>query len=434
MSRSKNCLSHCSVFVGTFKPKRVHKICIHQFSTDKLTKSDEIQYHSVNHINADKTPITSQLWSRRQKGRESVIPIVSESQEPAPTFLLDKTAKESRLTIRYDFSQDTSLRDLYVDSFGNVLTGKLFEDLDALAGNVAFSHCDDNNPLIRPLSLVTARVDRIRQSKKISASDDLILTGQVVWVGSSSLDVLMEIHRVKDIKGNSCVGVCDGSEDEGAVLIEENVPSRLLSSLFTYVARDRSSGKACAVNRFIPTGLLEEELFNKRKSIAMDRKINRNKNHDAKVVAEAQSVLNSLVERGSAMEDMPALARPNAVLMKYTSLENSLLCQPQNVNTAGRVFGGYLMHRAYDLAQATSYIFAGAYPHFLEVDQIDFKKPVDIGDLVRLKSRVVFTNDDPIMSVVMVEVTCQVVRPEKASSFVSNSFNFVFRYMLCIYT
>jgi hypothetical protein len=49
------------------------------------------------------------------------------------------------------------------------------------------------------------------------------------------------------------------------------------------------------------------------------------------------------------------------------------------------------MHRAYDLAQATSYIFAGAYPHFLEVDQIDFKKPVDIGDLVRLKSRVVCT-------------------------------------------
>ena len=45
------------------------------------------------------------------------------------------------------------------------------------------------------------------------------------------------------------------------------------------------------------------------------------------------------------------------------------------------------MHRAYDLALATGYIFAGAYPHFLEVDQIDFKKPVDIGDLVRLKSR-----------------------------------------------
>jgi hypothetical protein len=42
------------------------------------------------------------------------------------------------------------------------------------------------------------------------------------------------------------------------------------------------------------------------------------------------------------MEDMPALASSNAVLMRYTALENSLVCQPQNVNMAGRVFGGYL--------------------------------------------------------------------------------------------
>jgi acyl dehydratase len=48
-----------------------------------------------------------------------------------------------------------------------------------------------------------------------------------------------------------------------------------------------------------------------------------------------------------------------------------------------------------------------------QVDQVLFKKPVDIGDLVRLKSRVVFTSDDPLMSVVHVEVTCQVVRPER---------------------
>eukprot|EP00596_Hydrurales_sp_CCMP1899_P003825 CAMPEP_0119038526 /NCGR_PEP_ID=MMETSP1177-20130426/7498_1 /TAXON_ID=2985 /ORGANISM="Ochromonas sp, Strain CCMP1899" /LENGTH=471 /DNA_ID=CAMNT_0007001231 /DNA_START=164 /DNA_END=1576 /DNA_ORIENTATION=- len=445
MSRLKTCFHYRNAIVGFAKRRQGYHMGFLQFSSSrnedepKLTKSDEIQYHSVNEINVDKTPITAQLWSRRrEEGRNSMVMstdtelngISSKPQISTPILLMDKTAKESRLTIRYNFSQDANLRDLYVDSFGNVLIGKLFEDLDALAGNVAISHCDDNDPLTKPLSLVTACVDRIRQSKKISAADDLILTGQIVWVGSSSLDVLMEIHRVKDIKGNSCEkGICDfNSEEEGAILIKENVPSRLLSSLFTYVARDRSSGKACAINRYIPTGLLEEDLFNRRKAIAVKRKAEKNKNHDAEFVANAQSVLNSLVERGSAMEDMPALARPNAVLMKYTALENSLLCQPQNVNTAGRVFGGYLMHRAYDLAQATSYIFAGAYPHFLEVDQIDFKKPVDIGDLVRLKSRVVFTNDDPSMSVVMIEVTCQVVRPEKASSFVSNEFNFVFRF------
>jgi acyl-CoA hydrolase len=255
MSRLRSCFHYRNALVGRIaKGSQRNSFGFLQFSGSrsidepKLTRSDEIQYHSVNQINVDKTPITAQLWSRRQKERESMVMstdtelkgIASKPQETAPVLLMDKTAKESRLTIRYNFSQDANLRDLYVDSFGNVLIGKLFEDLDALAGNVAISHCDDNNPSTRPLSLVTARVDRIRQSKKISAADDLLLTGQIVWVGNSSLDVLMEIHKVKDIKGNTCAGgICDGSEDEGAILIKENVPSRLLSSLFTYVARDR---------------------------------------------------------------------------------------------------------------------------------------------------------------------------------------------------
>ena len=97
----------------------------------------------------------------------------------------------------------------------------------------------------------------------------------------------------------------------------------------------------------------------------------------------------SLVERGNAVQDMPALAHSNSVLVNQTHHENTLLMQPQNVNIAGRVFGGFLMHRAYDLALATCYTFAGAYPRFKEVGEVTFKKPVDIGDLVRLRSRVI---------------------------------------------
>ena len=60
------------------------------------------------------------------------------------------------------------------------------------------------------------------------------------------------------------------------------------------------------------------------------------------------------------------------------------------------------------------------------MDKIEFRKPVDIGDLIRMKSRVIYTSDDPLMPCAQVEVTCQIVRPERASSFVSNTFNFVF--------
>lgn len=102
----------------------VEKRCLlklqREFSTDrsKLTKSDEVKYHSVNHYAVEKTPITAQLWMQRTRDQNlKVGPSSSENPVnsyvskgpislPDPTFLLDKTAKESRLTIRYKFSDD----------------------------------------------------------------------------------------------------------------------------------------------------------------------------------------------------------------------------------------------------------------------------------------------------------------------------------------
>jgi len=63
------------------------------------------------------------------------------------------------------------------------------------------------------------------------------------------------------------------------------------------------------------------------------------------------------------------------------------------------------------------------------VDRIAFRRPVDVGDLLRLKSRVVYSSANPHHTlrrsvttssntsaaekpVLVVEVTCQVVRPE----------------------
>ena len=41
--------------------------------------------------------------------------------------------------------------------------------------------------------------------------------------------------------------------------------------------------------------------------------------------------------------DLPALADNAAVLMSKTRLENTFLCQPQQRNMAGRIFGGFIM-------------------------------------------------------------------------------------------
>ena len=39
------------------------------------------------------------------------------------------------------------------------------------------------------------------------------------------------------------------------------------------------------------------------------------------------------------------------------------------------------MRRAFDLAYATAYVFAGCRPRFLEVGQVAFTIPVNVGDL-----------------------------------------------------
>lgn len=81
-----------------------------------------------------------------------------------------------------------------------MLIGKLFEDLDALAGSIAFSHCGhpDSSAASR-LTLVTASVDKIIQSRAISVDQDILVVGQVAYVGKSSLDIAIEIHLTDNL-------------------------------------------------------------------------------------------------------------------------------------------------------------------------------------------------------------------------------------------
>ena len=57
--------------------------------------------------------------------------------------VLEKNTADSRNRIIYDFTTNSTLKNLYIDASGNVSIGKLFEDLDALAGNIAYTHVDD---------------------------------------------------------------------------------------------------------------------------------------------------------------------------------------------------------------------------------------------------------------------------------------------------
>mmetsp|Transcript_38866 Transcript_38866/g.100826 ORF Transcript_38866/g.100826 Transcript_38866/m.100826 type:complete len:175 (+) Transcript_38866:22-546(+) len=143
------------------------------------------------------------------------------------------------------------------------------------------------------------------------------------------------------------------------------------------------------------------------------------------------------MQRSQVAQDMPTLVPAGWVWAADTAHENILMCQPQQRNMAGRIFGGFLMRRAFELAFATCYSFAGSRPAFLLVDDITFQRPVDVGDLLRLKSVVrhvehKYNPGPPWLgaphshAVIHVAVTALVVRPEQPSSHVTNTFQFRF--------
>jgi acyl-coenzyme A thioesterase 9 len=58
-------------------------------------------------------------------------------------------------------------------------------------------------------------------------------------------------------------------------------------------------------------------------------------------------------------------------------LLSSVCCTcAQERNAAGRMFGGFLMKCAFELAFATAYTSGGRRPLFKEVDEIAFLQPV----------------------------------------------------------
>ncbi|KAI9081951.1 hypothetical protein K1719_036213 [Acacia pycnantha] len=346
------------------------------------------------------SPATQALWEARSNIVEKHYSVPSQSQ------LVAKTPSHGRTSIFYNFSSDYVLREQYRNPWNQIRMGKLVEDLDALAGTIAFKHSCNEDGTTRPLILVTASVDKMVLKKPILIDIDLTIGGAVTWVGRSSMEIQLELIQ-------STQGKADTSD------------SQALVANFTFVARDTATGKSALISQISPETEQERFLWEEAEQRNRLRKLKR---------AEYKHVQNGDTARFSALlaearifSDMPALANRDSILMKDTCLENSFICQPQQRNIHIRIFGGFLMRRAFELAFSTAYVFSGVAPHFLEVDHVDFFKPVDVGNFLRLKSCVLYTEHKNLAEPrVNVEVVAHVTKPELRSSEVSNRFYFTF--------
>ncbi|KAL6338508.1 hypothetical protein AAG906_020609 [Vitis piasezkii] len=351
------------------------------------------------------SPVTAALWDARPTIFEALLD--PPFHAPPQTQLLTKTPSHSRTSILYNFSSDHTLREQYKNPWNRVRIGKLLEDLDALAGTISDKHCSDDDTTTRPLLLVTVSVDKMVLKKPPSVDHDLQISGAVIWVGRSSIEVQLEVTQSTNESSNTSDSV-------------------VLTANFIFVALDCKTRKAVPVNRLSPE--TEQEKLHFEEAEARNNLRKRKRGGDRRDLENGDvNRLEELLAEGRIFCDMPALADRESILLRDTCLENSLICQPQQRNIHGRIFGGFLIRRAFELAFSTAYVFAGMVPCFLEVDHVDFLRPVDVGDFLRFKSCVLFTQlENPEQPLINIEVVAHVTRPELRSSEVSNTFYFTF--------
>ncbi|KAL0897267.1 hypothetical protein Bca101_081228 [Brassica carinata] len=352
------------------------------------------------------SPVTNALWEARRNMFETPTP-TGEGEASSQSELTAKTPSRSRTSILYKFSSDFVLREQYRNPWNEIRTGKLVEDLDALAGTISFKHCSSGDGSARSMILVTASVDRIIMKRPIRVDADLSIVGAVTWVGRSSMEMQLQVLQTQD-----------ANHPSESVALEAN---------FTFVARDAKTGKSTPINQVTPETEHEKILWKEAEERNKLRKQKRVQGKEEQEKLKDLERLNDLLAEGRVFLDMPALADRNSILIKDTSHENSLICQPQQRNIHGRIFGGFLMRKAFELAFSNAYTFAGVSPRFLEVDRVDFIKPVDVGNFLRFKSRILYTeancSAEPLINI---EVVAHVTSPELRSSEVSNRFYFTF--------
>ncbi|XP_078088238.1 acyl-coenzyme A thioesterase 9, mitochondrial-like [Mustelus asterias] len=91
-------------------------------------------------------------------------------------------------------------------------------------------------------------------------------------------------------------------------------------------------------------------------------------------------------------------------------------------NIRNKIFGGFLMRKAFEQAWANACVYGGSRPYPIAVDDILFQKTVEIGSLLYLSSQVCYTEGNCIQ----VRVHSEVVDPATNQHSTTNVFHFTF--------
>ncbi len=303
--------------------------------------------------------------------------------------LISRKVSDSAFEKILPFSNNFELRDSYVNFFNGLRFGKLLEDLDFIAGRVAYSHTEGWE---RGLTIVTAACDRIDLLDELNSECDLQILASVNWVGSSSIEIGMKVSSRYHKKWK-----------------------RVARAYFIMVALLR--GKAEPVNHIKPQKKDEFRRFKEGEQRQKERRL----------IAKTSYLIQPPTGSESYILHNLFLKIRNkgihGISMNETISQSTLIMHPQFRNVHNKIFGGFLMREAYELAWNISYLYCKKIPNFLSMDHMYFIKPVEIGSILSIKGTVVFTKDNRLM----VEVINEVITPQTGEKKTTNVCYFTFQ-------
>lgn len=347
---------------------------------------------------------------------------------------LAKCPLDSLQSVELNFSTDAVLREQYCNLFGGIRVGKILEDLDALAGSVAHAHADLPSDATPPYSIVTASVDRIMLLDKLHLDRDIRFRGFVSFAGTSSMEVRIDMEskdpETKEFKplvlANFTMVATQGGKPIPVNSIEAKTEEeKVLWNLGSENNRKRKEFNKASLTQVPPSS----------EEVALVHKLHTDR-LKSKLAAKASLSVNPPKKDASTVpgcDPLPDHAAPShvrlgrdpsePVSMEHTRLQSIALCQPQERNTAGKVFGGFLMSKAQELAWSCANIYCGQdRAWFVALDHVSFQRPVEIGSIVVFDGQVIYT----AAKALCVRVTAESINVVNGTSELCTTFYFTF--------
>jgi acyl-CoA hydrolase len=271
---------------------------------------------------------------------------------------------------------------------GNFRFGLLLEELDIMAEQTAIGYVRRFYPEGR---VVTAAIDNILVRHTVDFTRDILLHARINHVGRSSLEIGIRVEHAGD------------------------PVTHIASCYFTMVAR---GGESAGESLALPPLEYRDDLEKRRARKAVSGREEYLRQQASLLEPPSREEYEILSRLHKAQEE-PGFAGFTAGRLVADAWERMY---PEQEYVPHRIFGGYLIRRAFELSAICSELAAPDRSIIAAVNRINFFHPVRMGDKLHYTSRVVYTNG----SFVCVEANIERISRDRSAGALSNSCLFTF--------